>query len=130
VGQLAPEWWVSIAGIVNKKYLISQIRPERYEYVLNILSITDVPENCSVFIYGTGKQSKSTYSLLKNNVNVEVLWFDFILKGGLKILKYFIAGYAGLLKIKNIKVIKEVFEIVSGLAMVSRVEPTGIEPLI
>lgn len=102
---------------LRKDYLISEIQAEKYEYVLNILSSIEIPEKYSIFIYGTGKQSKTTYQTLQTLEGVEVLWFEFILSGFLKILKFLIAGYAGLIKINNNKRIREIFEIVSQLSM-------------
>jgi len=76
----------------SKDYTINQIQPEVYQYVLDILSNLDPPINYSVFIYGTGKQSKGTYQKIEHYQGVEVIWFDFILTGIFKILRFFIDG--------------------------------------
>lgn len=102
---------------INSNYAISQIKPSRYEYVLEVLSNIDIPENYSVFVYGTGKQTKTTYQKIKERNDVEVIWSDFILTGILKMLQFLMAGYAGLIRINNYKSIKEIFEIISESSM-------------
>jgi hypothetical protein len=93
----------------GNNYLISQIQNERYNYVLETLSNIDLPRNYSVFIYGTGKQTKELYEELQHVTGAKVIWVDFILRGFLKILKYVMAGYVGLIKIQDIKSIPTIF---------------------
>lgn len=102
---------------LKKNYLISSIQYERYEYVLRILSDVEIPDTHSVYIYGTGKQSKSFYEELKRSKEVEVIWFDYILTGFLKLFSSFIAAYAGLVKIKNMKTIQKNFNLISESSM-------------
>lgn len=53
------------------------------------------------YIYGYGKQPKSIYRQLEKEENISVLWAEFMGKGLIKYLKFIIAGYAGLVRIKN-----------------------------
>lgn len=101
----------------KKDYTINEIQVERYEYVLRILTEIDIPKNYVVYIHGTGKQSKKTYEELKERKDIEVIWYDFFLKGILTFLQFVVAGYAGLVKINDNKGIKEVFEKISESSM-------------
>jgi hypothetical protein len=96
----------------RKNYSIEQIQYERSEYVLTTISNMHQFDKKLVYVFGTGKQSKTLYEDLRNEINIEVIWYDFVLDGFFKWLKLFISGYAGLIKIKKIDCLKDTFNLI------------------
>ncbi len=102
---------------MKRKYKITEIQVDRYKYILSLFADINLPPSFCIYIYGTGKQTKQMYEGFETYQNVEVVWYDFILGGVLKILRFFVAGYAGLLKINDPKIIPKIFNRVAESSM-------------
>ena len=73
-------------------------------------------DNYSVFIFGQGGQTRSFYYNLKQNNDVELIWTGF--SGGKLLLPIsFIPGQAGFLKVKNILMVKQLYDEVGAMSM-------------
>jgi len=87
-------------------------------FLENISNEKGLFENKSVFIHGLGSQPRSVYEQLKKTPGVRVVWYKSVLSGFFKPLSLFIASYAGLVKIVNNELLKDVFLRLSEKAMV------------
>lgn len=79
---------------------------------------TEIDKSKGIYIYGMGSQSKKIYDVINEMPEVELLWTDSRLPSILSVLKFIIASYAGIIKINDIKPLKDIFFSLGHNAMV------------
>jgi hypothetical protein len=95
-----------------------EILENRYKSVINRISNLGLKGNKVCIIYGMGKQPKIAYKEIESISGVQVIWYESLFSKWLRPLSYLIASYAGLIKIYDIKVLPEIFNKLSNMAMV------------
>ncbi|MFZ6778728.1 hypothetical protein ACO0LD_18040 [Undibacterium sp. Ji83W] len=70
------------------------------------------------YVYGMGKQTKSTYQSLQNLDGVHVEFFRSVLPRKLQFLNWFVASYEGLIRIEDLSRLPNVFLTLMKLSMV------------
>ena len=96
-----------------------EISEELFDHHLQqITSIYKNCENCVCYVFGMGAQPKSTYTELREENGINVVWSKSILSGVYKMLSILIASYAGLVKISEPDKLPNVFKKLSHLSMV------------
>lgn len=78
----------------------NEISEELLDHHLNqIVSVYSGSKGRACYVFGMGAQPKSTYTELKKESGIEVIWSKSILTGPSKLLSVLVASYAGLIKI-------------------------------
>ena len=96
----------SLGGFGSHENTLNEYDNEVSEELLDhhlqqIASVYKNSEGCVCYVLGMGAQPKSTYTELKSESGIEVVWSDSILSGASKVLSIFMASYAGLVKISE-----------------------------
>lgn len=86
-------------------------------HVERIASIYAESQGLSCYIIGMGGQSRDVYREVSNEVGVEVIWTSSILPGVTKLLSFFMASQAGLIKVLSPEKLKIVFKSIRGSSM-------------
>lgn len=86
-------------------------------HLTEIAAIFKVADDCVCYVLGMGGQSKATYDHLKKESGVELIWDRSILSGPLRVLSFFIASHAGLVKVLDADMLPSVVKKVCHLSM-------------
>lgn len=68
-------------------------------HLVQIASIFDLSKNFVCYVLGTGGHPKSTFTELRQEADIDVIWSKSLLSGPFKLLSGLIASHAGLVKI-------------------------------
>lgn len=74
-------------------------------------------ENSVCYVLGMGAQPKCTYTALKKETGIDVVWTRSILPGLSKVLSVVVASYSGLVKVKDPQKLPGIAEKLSHLSM-------------
>lgn len=91
------------------------------ELVERIFDISQMPllsDSKVCYIFGMGSHPKSTYKLLEDEKGIEVIWYGSILPKFARLLRFIVASYAGLVKVKLPDRINDVFLKLADCSMV------------
>jgi hypothetical protein len=104
----------------TKEEYDKEIQGSKYEHFVKKLSRENVLEKYGkvCYVFGMGKQPKSTYRKINKEQGVTVVWYGSLFPKILKPLGLVIASYEGLVKILDRKKLPEVFFELSKMSMV------------
>jgi len=96
----------------------NDIQQDRYRFVVDRVSKSEISQTKVCYVFGMGGHPKSSYTELKRIGGADVVWSYSLMPKVLWPLNLFVASYAGIVRIRNMEMMPQVFELLAKKSMV------------